>query len=160
MTVAMLPDEIVLRAHLESARFRIGVAEGRWRLDDLKWPHAVLIVSAERRKDAPDEFSFRFELSGYPEAAPTACIWDAVAGNPLPGTGRPKGPDGQILQLFRVNWLEGRALYAPYDRLAMTDHGPNWADQWPMSKWNRDRDLTFVLGRIYDELHGADYVGI
>lgn len=159
MTVARLPDEMTLRAHLEGARFQIGVAEGRWRLADLTWPYALIAVSAAPHQGAPSEFSFRFELSGYPEIAPTTCIWDVAAGTPLPGSGRPKGPDGQILQLFRDNWLEGRALYAPFDRLAIADHGASWADQWPLSKWTRDRDLTFLLGRIYDELHAVDYVG-
>ena len=40
------------------------------------------------------------------------------------------------------------------------DHGTAWADQWPMSKWTRDRDLTFVLRHIHDELSSVGYVGI
>jgi hypothetical protein len=156
----MSPDEAVLRSHLEAARFRIGLADGRWRLDDLTWPHALIAVAAAPRPGAPDEFAFRFEMTGYPVSAPTACVWDVAAGMPLSGAQRPKGPDGQVLQLVRDNWQEGKALYAPFDRVAITDHGPAWADQWPKSKWTPARDLAFVLGRIHDELQSSDYVGI
>jgi hypothetical protein len=160
MTEIVSPDEQVLRAHLESAAFQIGVADGRWRLDALMWPHALIAVAAPPRTGAPGEFSFWFELLGYPEAAPTACIWDVGSSAPLPGSRRPKGSDGQILQLFRDNWKDGKALYAPFDRVALVDHGIVWADQWPMSKWTRDRNLTFVLRHIHHELDSVGYVGI
>jgi hypothetical protein len=160
VTEVASPDEQVLRAHMESAAFRIGATDGHWRLESLTWPYAVITVAAPTRTGAPSEFSFRFELTGYPEIAPTGCIWDFSSDAPLPGLRRPKGADGQILQLFRDNWMEGKALYAPFDRVALVDHGTAWADQWPMSKWTRDRDLTFVLRHIHDELNSVGYVGI
>lgn len=160
MTEVVSPDEQVLRAHLEGAAFQIGVADGRWRLDSFTWPHALISVAAAPREGAPAEFAFRFELTGYPEAAPTVCIWDIDSNAPAPGSRRPKGADGQILQLFRDNWKDGMALYAPFDRIALIDHGTAWADQWPMSKWTRDRDLAFVLRHIHDELNSVRYVGI
>jgi len=160
MTEVTSPDEQVLHAHLEGAAFQMGVADGRWRLDSLTWPLAMITVASAPRKGAPGEFSFRFELTGYPEAAPTACIWDVGSNAPLSGSLRPKGADGQILQIFRDNWMEGKALYAPFDRVALVDHGTAWADQWPMSKWTCERDLTFVLRHIHDELSSVGYVGI
>lgn len=160
MTAVASPDEQVLRAHLESAAFRIGEADGHWRLESLTWPYGVITVAAAARTGAPSEYSFRFELTGYPEIGPTGCIWDFSSDAPLPGPRRPKGADGQILQLFRDNWMEGKALYAPFDRVALVDHGTAWADQWPMSKWTRDRDLTFVLRHIHEELNSEGYVGI
>jgi len=160
MTEVASPDEEVLRAHLEEAAFQIGVAESRWHLQSFTWPHAVIAVAAAPRAGAPDQFTFRFDLTGYPESAPTGCIWDLDSNAPLPGARRPKGADGQILQLFRDNWMEGKALYAPFDRVALAEHGTAWADQWPMSTWTRQRDLTFVLRHIHDELTSAGYVGI
>jgi hypothetical protein len=160
MSEVTSPDEQVLRAHLEGAAFQIGTADDRWRLDSLTWPHAVISVAAAPRIDAPGEFTFRFELTGYPMTAPAGCIWDIGSNAPLPGFRRPKGADGQILQLFRDNWMDGKALYAPFDRVALTDHGTAWADQWPMSKWTPDRDLVFVLNQIHDELSAVGYVGI
>lgn len=160
MTGVTSPDEQVLRAHLESAAFQMGVTNGRWRLDSLTWPHAVITVAAAARTGAPNEFSFRFELTGYPATAPTGCIWDLGSNAPLPGARRPQGVEGQILQLFRDNWKDGQALYAPFDRVALVDHGTAWADQWPRSKWTPDRDLTFVLRHIHDELTSVGYVGI
>jgi hypothetical protein len=159
-SVVITPDESVLRAHLEGVRFQMGVADRLWRLEDLTWPRALLTVAAAVRPKAPDEFAFLFDLSGYPEAAPTACIWDSAKNSPLVGSARPRGSRGAILQIFRDDWLEGRALYAPYDRLSLANHPDDWADKWPMSKWTRDRDLTFVLRQIYDELHAVGYVGI
>lgn len=160
MTDVASPDEQVLSAHLESAVFQIGVVDGRWRLESLTWPSAVITVAAGPRTGAPGEFAFRFELTGYPETAPTGCIWDVGSNAPLPGPRRPKGVDGQILQLFRDNWMDGKALYAPFDRVALVDHGTAWADQWPMSIWTRDRDLVFILRHIHDELNSVGYVGI
>jgi hypothetical protein len=160
MTVVFSPDEVVLRSHLQNARFRLGEIEGRWRIEELAWPSAIAVVTAAPRENSPLEFAFKLDLSGYPEIAPTACIWDRENDRQLPGSARPKGADGEILQLFRDNWLEGKALYAPFDRLALADHGPTWADQWPMSKWTPARDLAFFLGRIYDELNSADYAHI
>jgi hypothetical protein len=160
MTEITSPDELVVRAHLKGAAFQMGVADGRWRLNSLAWPHALVTVTSAPRSNAPDEFSFRFELTGYPEAAPTACIWDVDSGVPLSGSFRPKGAGGQILQLFREDWKEGSALYAPFDRVAIDDHGTAWADQWPMSKWTGERDLSFVLRHIHDELNSVGYVGI
>jgi hypothetical protein len=159
MTDVASPDEQVLRAHLKSAGFQIGVADGRWRLESLTWPCAVIMVAAAPRTGTPGEFYFRFELTGYPEAAPTGCIWDVGSNAPLSGPRRPKDADGQILQLFRDNWMDGKALYAPFDRVALVDHGTAWADQWPMSKWTRDRDLVFVLRHIHDELNSVEYAG-
>ena len=160
MTEVSSPDEQVLRAHLETAAFQMGVADGRWRLDSLTWPYALIAVRAAPRVGAPGEFSFRFDLTGYPESAPTGCIWDTASTAPLPGLRRPKDATGQILQLFRDNWMEGKALYAPFDRLALADHGAAWAEQWPMSKWTRDRDLSFILRHLHDELNSVGYVGI
>jgi hypothetical protein len=160
MTVALSLDEAVLRFHLDGVRFRMGVAEGRWHLENLTWPRALITVAAPERPGSPEGFAFLFDLSGYPEVGPTACIWDPMKSAPLVGTGRPKGANGVILQLFRDDWLEGKALYAPYDRLTLANHPADWADQWPMSKWTRDRDLTFVLRQLHDELHSVAYVGI
>lgn len=159
MTDVTSPDEQVLRAHLAGAAFQIGVADGRWRLESLTWPYAVITVAAEARTGAPGEFTFRFELTGYPVTAPAGCIWDLGSNAPLEGSRRPKGGDSQVLQLFRDNWMDGKALYAPFDRVALADHGTAWADQWPMSKWTPDRDLVFVLNQIHNELNSVRYVG-
>jgi hypothetical protein len=155
----MLPDERLFRAHLESDRFLIGVHEGRWRLDSLVWPVAIIAVTAAPRAGAPNEFTLRTDFAGYPHAAPTACIWDVESETPLPGNRRPR-EHGQILRLFQDGWQEGRALYAPYDRVTIEKHPAGWADQWPRSKWTPERDLTFFLNNVYEELHADGYIGI
>src|SRR5262245_1928573 len=116
----MGPDERALRDHLRSARFQAGVDAGRWRLIWVRWPDALIAISAAQRDGAPREFALEVELSGYPVSAPTGCPWDVEAEAILSQAKRPKGD--RVSQLFRTDWEEGRALYAPWDRLGLP-HG-------------------------------------
>lgn len=56
------PDERMLRLHLESGRFRSGVAAGWWRLVSLDWPYVVMGITA---RDSV-EYGFRFQCADYP----------------------------------------------------------------------------------------------
>ena len=155
-SVAIGPDERALRDDLGSARFQVGVDAGRWRLISITWPYALIAVSAAPRENAPGEFVLRFELSGYPADAPTGCPWDLDQDDVLPAGQRPKG--SRVGHIFRADWEGGRALYAPWDRLALA-HG-SWADKYPMYAWNARRDLTFYLTNVHDALDNDDYLGI
>jgi hypothetical protein len=154
--VAVGPDQRALCDHLRSARFQAGVDAGRWRLISITWPYALIAVSAALREGAPEEFVLRFELSGYPAAAPTGCPWDLDQDAVLPAGQRPKG--GRVGHIFRADWEAGRALYAPWDRAALAHGG--WADKYPMYAWNARRDLTFYLTNVHDALNNDDYLGI
>lgn len=150
------PDEQAVRDHFRSGRFVAGTDAGRWRLISVTWPHALIAVSAAPRDGAPEEFVLKFELSGYPAAAPTGCPWDLDADVILPAGKRPKG--SRAGHIFRTDWEQGRALYAPWDRLAL-GHG-DWASKYPIYVWNGRRDLTFYLTNVHDALNNDDYLGI
>lgn len=155
--VALSPAERSVRAHLVGARFQSGVDEGRWRLISMEWPSALIAVSAAARPGAPAEFVLRFDLSGYPQPGPTAGIWDVSTNALLPEPLRPKGElAGHV---FRADWENGRALYAPWDQVALTGH-PDWPQKHAHQAWHARRDLTFYLTNTWDVLNGDGYVGI
>jgi hypothetical protein len=149
-------DEIAVRAHLTSGRFLAGVAAKRWRLIDLTWPFALIAITAAARSSGPDEWVMRFDLTGYPQQAPTGMPWDAAAAYQLELARYPKGE--RVREVFRTDWEGGRALYAGYDRVAATAH-TNWRTELPRSFWNATRDLTFVLEKLSDLLTSDDYAG-
>jgi hypothetical protein len=136
----------------------MGLDAGHWRLIGLSWPNALIAVTAAPREGAPGEFVLRFELSGYPQAAPTAGMWDLETDSLLDAAKRPKGEHAGTI--FRADWEGGRALYAPWDRVAIETHDPSWASRWPRYVWHAKRDLTFYLENVHDVLHGDGYAGI
>jgi len=153
------PDERTVREHLRGGRFQSGVAAGHWRLICVKWPVAMVAISAAARGDSPAEFVLRFDLSGYPHTAPTGGLWDAATDASLPAGCRPKGE--RAAQLFRTDgWLGGAsAMYAPWDRMGLQAH-PDWAQRYPHDAWNPARDLSFVLSKVHEVLNADDYLGI
>ncbi|SMD24620.1 DUF7665 family protein [Lentzea albidocapillata] len=152
----MTPDHRAVQAHLDSARFQAAVAAGRWRVVDSDWPALVVAVAAAPRPGGPEEIALRMDLTGYPQQAPTAEPWDLEAGARLAERRRPRGEGVEVV--FRTNWEHGRALYAPFDRVALTGH-PDWPRQYPGDTWTPDRDLTFFLGKVHTMLNDDDYLG-
>jgi hypothetical protein len=151
------PAERTVRVDLESARFCAGVDAGRWRLIFLEWPHALIAVAAAPRDGAPDEFVLRFDLSGYPQPGPTAGLWDMSTNASLAVARRPKGEWAS--QVFRADWEGSRALYAPWDRVALDSH-QNWIREHPLYAWHARRDLTFYLTNVWEVLNDDAYLGI
>jgi hypothetical protein len=152
------PDERSFLADLERESFAIGVSAGRWRLDELEWPGCVISVAAARRDNAPSEFSLKFDLTGYPAQAPTATPWDRTSNQQLDSSKLPRGRRaGHVFR--RDGWMGGRALYAPYDRVALPGH-PDWLDKFPELCWQPNFDITFYLEQVYDLLHDPDYAGV
>lgn len=157
-TPVVAPDERALRVHLAGGRFHAGAEAGRWRLLSLEWPIAIVAVSAAPRDGAPSDFAIRFELSGYPNTAPTGGIWDVDADVSLPADRRPKGD--RVAPLFRSDgWVGGAtAMYAPWDRMGLQAHS-DWLQKYPKSAWNAHRDLVFILENVHELLNADDYLG-
>jgi hypothetical protein len=152
------PDERVFRSDLERQPFVVGAATGRWRLDSLTWPYAVISVAAAPRPGAPSEVALRFELTGYPAQGPTSTPWDGTADRQLDASRLPVGR--RASHVFRRDgWLEGRALYAPFDRVGLQGH-TDWPTTFPHQCWRPNHDITFYLEFVYDLLHDEDYEGI
>jgi hypothetical protein len=152
------PDERAFRSDIEAQPFLVGVATGRWRLDAVVWPNAVISVSAAPRPTGMSELTLRFELTGYPIQGPTATPWDLSTNQQLDSSKLPVGR--RASHVFRRDgWMNGQALYAPFDRIAIAGHD-EWPVTFPYQCWKSDLDITFYLEHVYDLLHDDDYVGI
>ena len=154
----MSPDERLFREHMTSPRFQEGVERGRWWIEgDIAWPVVLVAIAAAPRDNAPSEYVLRFDLAGYPETAPTATPWNPTTGYVLEQGLRPKGD--RVGHAFRTDWEDGRALYAPFDRVALNSHS-NWKTQHPRRVWDSSKDLTWLLQILHDMLNNDDYTGI
>jgi hypothetical protein len=151
------PDERKFRSDIAAPVFVLGVETGRWRLVSIAWPHAVIAVTAAHRKNSPDEFVLRFDLTHYPVDAPTAMPWDPGTEVMLPAERRPKGD--RVGHAFRTDWESGRALYVPCDRVALNGHGA-WAEQYPSWTWDPSKDITLYLRLVHQRLNDPDYTGV
>ena len=151
------PDERAVQADLGSPRFRAGVDAGKWRLVSLEWPVGVFVVAAAERDNSPSEYALRVDLTGYPQQAPTATPWDLDRGTALSAECRPKGE--RVGHVFRCDWSNGHALYAPWDRTALHSH-TDWATRHSTYAWHPGRDVTFFLTCVHDLLNDDDYLGI
>jgi hypothetical protein len=150
------PDERTFRQHLEGGAYLRGAARGRWRLLRLAWPHAVIAISAAAREGSPSEYGFRFELTNYPQAAPTAQPWDLEHDRPLDPTRWPTGRS-RVAGAFAPHW-NPQALYIPCDRLAIQGHEP-WVTQHPSMIWRPTGDITQYLLVAHELLNSGDYTG-
>ena len=153
---AMGPDERVFRAHVKRGVFKSGEARGRWRLASIDWPHATVCVSAASRDAGPEEYAFRFELSDYPQTAPTAQPWDLEKGAPL-DTGRWPAGTSHVSRAFNPAW-NAQAIYLPFDRQAILGHDA-WRTQHPHLIWSPDKDITLYLRNLHELLTSKDYTG-
>ena len=66
------PDQRAFEAHVARPTFRLGEAEGRWRLVEIRWPHAFIGVTAKDGR----EVILRLDCTGFPQALPTGGPWD------------------------------------------------------------------------------------
>ena len=155
---SMSPDERVFREHVTSARFQEGLARGRWWIvGDIAWPVVLVAVAAAPRDSAPSEYVLRFDLTGYPETAPTATPWNPATEEVLERELRPKGE--RVGHVFRTDWENGKALYAPFDRVALNSHS-DWRTQYLRRAWDSSKDLAWLLQILHEMLNNDDYTGI
>lgn len=154
----MPPDERAFRAHVSAERFSAGVDSSKWRLvGDVTWPYAVIAISAAPRTGAPQEFSFRFELSGYPNTPPTAAVWNTIENRLAVDAERPKVTYSP--SPFRSDWLNGTALYIPCDRLALPGHS-HWLVDHPDDLWDPTKGISSYLIYVRARLNEDAYVGL
>lgn len=159
MPEGMQPDEQVFWKQIQSGPFESGVDRGWWRLLSVNWPIALIGVAAAPRPLGPEEFIFRFELSNFPQSAPTAMPWDIEQNAVLEKARWPGGRD-RLREIFRFDFLTQNEhhLYIPCDRLAITHH-PEWKDTYPLLFWKPTSNLTLYLRFVHDLLNSADYSG-
>lgn len=157
MGSVIAPDHRSLLEHLESAPFLLGVAEGRWRLVEVEWPHVVIAISAAPRPNSPAEYVMRFECSGYPVGA-TGRPWDVERKCPLEPRRWPGGKN-RVPAAFRTDWNGGTCLYLPCDKIAIAGHD-NWLTQLPSMCWSRARGIVSYLEVVSELLNSNDYTGV
>lgn len=138
-------DEKAVTVDLASARFRIGERRGHWHKVSYDFPVLIVAIAAIEPDGKSSEYSFRFELTGFPGIAPECKIWDAATNALLPNDKRPKGSH-RVTEAFKSWGCE--SVYRPWDRHG----GPhnNWISTHPDLAWHPKRDLTFIL----EDLHG------
>lgn len=146
------PDQRAFEADVAKATFRLGEAEGRWRLIKVSWPFAFISVFA---KDGM-EYEFRFNCSGYPEIAPTGGPWDVERDQILAFNRWPRGSGGRVSAVFRTDWKNGTALYLPCDRESFAGH-ENWRAELPSKIWRSKDGIVQYLELVHELLHSRDY---
>jgi hypothetical protein len=139
------PSEKAVAADLASPRFRVGVKRGHWRQVSYAFPVLIVAVLAIEPDSSSSEYSFRFELTGFPGTAPEVKIWDCATDALLPTGKRLKGSN-RVAEAFK-SW-GSETVYRPWDRHGGTHN--NWATAHPVLAWHPKRDLAFVL----EDLHG------
>jgi hypothetical protein len=158
MGTVVPPDRLLLEADLAAPAFRCGQIEGKWRHVETNWPHVLIAVSAATRPNAPDEYGFRFECSGYRQTPVTGQPWDLGTNKPLAAPRWPKGRS-IVPSAFNPDWKQGQCLYLPCDRLSIDGH-PNWLHTYPNRLWQPSRGIICYLEQIHDLLNQSDYSGV
>ncbi len=161
------PDKRLFEADIGSAAFRSGVVNGWWGLSEerillaeITWPQKILWIAAAVREGAPDHFHVSLDLSGYRASAPTGTFWDPATKSMLAVSQRPKGTAGsRFAKVFRTDWMDGRAFYHPYDRVAADGH-QNWPQRYPYRVWNSDHTIVDYLAEFHALLNSGDYLGV
>lgn len=156
--LALAPDERALLRDLEGGAFQLGVHLQRWRQVSLRFPRLVVQVSAAKRANAPDAYAFAFDCEGFPQAAPTARLWDASADAPLAHSRWPTGAS-RCAAVFRPDWQEGRCVYLPCDRISAAGHG-DWRHQHPSLIWDPRKGIVLYLEALRELLNADDYTGV
>ncbi len=158
MNIVVPPDRTLLEQDLAAPGIRCGEIEGRWRHVATSWPYVIFGLAAPTRPNAPLEYGFRFECSGYRQVPATAQPWNIEANQPLPPPRWPKG--GPIVSsVFRPEWRQGQCLYLPCDRLSIEGH-PNWRNEHPSRLWQPQRGLICYLEQLHDLFFQGDYSGL
>lgn len=146
------PDQRAFEADVAKATFRLGLAEGRWRLIGTDWPHVFIGVTA--RDD--HEYILRLNCAGYPQTPPTGGPWDMDRNEVLAFNLWPQGSGGRVSAVFRTDWKNGTALYLPCDRESFAGH-ENWRHEMPSKIWRPASGIVQYLELIHELFHCRDY---
>jgi hypothetical protein len=146
------PDQRAFEADVAKATFRLGEAEGHWRLIEINWPLTFIGVVA---KDG-QEYVLRLNCAGYPQVAPTGGPWDMKLNQILAFDLWPRGAGGRVSAVFRNDWKSGTALYLPCDRESLVGHD-NWRREMPSKIWRPVDGIVQYLEIVYELLQSRDY---
>lgn len=136
----------------------MGIDEHQWDICDISkvkenWPNVVFWICDNSDSKSNDKLFLKFDLTNYPENAPTACPWDFTMSKILEPNKWPKG-NKQISTIFNPGWKPNGvyALYAPCDRIAIAGH-----DQWklvhPDLYWKPTFTIVKYLNFVFELLN-------
>lgn len=146
------PDQRTFEADAAKAAFRLGQAEGRWRLISMAWPFAFFGVVAKDGR----EYVLRLNCAGYPQVAPTGGPWDMKSDKVLAFDLGPRGQGERVSAVFRTDWKNGAALYMPCDRESLAGHD-NWRREMPSKIWRPAEGIVQYLELVHELLQSRDY---
>lgn len=146
------PDQRAFEADVAKATFRLGQADGRWRLARVAWPHAFIGVTARDGR----EYILRLDCAGYPRVPPTGGPWDEGLDQVLAFDRWPRGRGGRASAVFRTDWKGGTALYLPCDRASFAGHD-NWRQELPSKIWRPEDGIVQYLELVHELLRCRDY---
>lgn len=146
------PDQRAFEADVAKATFRLGQADGRWRLLQVNWPFTFIFVTARDGR----QYLLRMNCSGYPQTAPTGGPWDLTRNQVLAFDLWPRGQGGRVSAVFRTDWKNGTALYLPCDRESFVGH-ENWRSELPSKIWRPADGIVQYLELVHELLHSRDY---
>lgn len=155
----MRPDTAIFHQHITDTEFLAAVDSGMWGIKDedhqyCTWPVVLIWVQAAPKNSRPDKYYFRFDLSGYPSSAPTACPWNISTNTRLENNQWPRGRKF-VSNTFNYGW-NPNALYAPCDRIAMQGHDA-WRIQFPELWWQSSFKINVYLNFLHRLLNSSDY---
>jgi hypothetical protein len=155
----MTPAQHAFLSHVKSAPFQVGATRNMWGYldedpDSPVWPAAYCWVAAAAKAGFPDRFSLRFDLTGYPEQAPTAMFWDMDKNGKLSAALWPKGT-GHLPVVFNPG---NNFLYAPCDRGANPAGHGDWPVLHPQYYWQSTFTIVTYLNFVYENLHAPEYL--
>jgi hypothetical protein len=139
------PAQTQVERDLNENDFRAGVAVGRWRVIEFKFPRLDFAIMGTEPDGTRKEYTFMAELSNYPSQAPMVRIWDLQNDASLDPAQRPKG-NPRIVNAFQ-KWGSD-TVYRPWERLT-GPHNSNASNLRHLA-WRPDRRLSF----IFEDLHG------
>ncbi|TCP78863.1 hypothetical protein C8J31_12017 [Rhizobium sp. PP-CC-2G-626] len=146
------PDQRAFEADAAKATFRLGQAEGRWRLLSIAWPYVFIAVIAKDGR----EYVLRLNCTGYPQSPATGGPWDITTNQILAFDLWPRGQGGRVSAVFRTDWKNGTALYLPCDRESFVGHD-SWRTEMPSKIWRPADGIVQYLELVHELLQSRDY---
>lgn len=145
----LTPDRKSYESHLQAVRFLVGVEQGRWEVLNSDFPDLYVRVKG-KDEESGISFSqdFHIECEGYPAPGPFVERWDYKENcrPPAISVGSPGFIDA-LKDWSEVSGIHG-GIYRGWQRTASI-HG-DWANKYPDQAWNKERDLTFIMEKLYE----------
>jgi hypothetical protein len=145
--LAHTTDLITLNAHMTRPRMIAGIETGRWEVLEQEGTNlAVRVFGRDYDSGLVVQMEFRLECDGLPELGPHVYLWDnAKKDRPTPPAQEMSTPG--VVDALK-DWGRPGGIYRAWQRYA-ANHG-DWHLKRPEEAWHRDRDITFIMERLYE----------